>query len=108
MFYHKDKLYPADWCRPAFQRSISYASPCFVLSALIAVENGGQNKCATYDKIPNCLSSWGFILRSEIKIYLNILELIHAAAGGEGVQVHFRILSGHSEGSELPVNAQFP
>ena len=44
----------------------------------------------------------------DIEIYLDILELIHATAGGEGVQVLFRILSGHSEGSELPVNAQIP
>ena len=45
---------------------------------------------------------------SDIEIYLDILELIHAAAGGEGVEVLFRILSGHSKGSELPVNAQIP
>ena len=44
----------------------------------------------------------------DIEIYLNILELIHSAAGGEGVEVLFRILSGHSEGSELVVNAQIP
>ena len=44
----------------------------------------------------------------DIEIYLDILELIHATAGGEGVQVLFRILSGHSKGPELLVNAQFP
>jgi hypothetical protein len=44
----------------------------------------------------------------DIEIYLNVLEFIHAAAGGEGVEVLFRILSGHSEGSELVVNAQIP
>ena len=44
----------------------------------------------------------------DIEIYLNVLEFIHAAPGGEGVQVLFRILSGHSEGSELLVNTQFP
>ena len=44
----------------------------------------------------------------DIEIYLNILEFIHATAGGEGVKVLFRILSGHSERSELPVNAQIP
>lgn len=44
----------------------------------------------------------------DIEIYLDILELIHATAGGEGVEVLFRILSGHSKGSELLVNAQFP
>ena len=40
----------------------------------------------------------------DIEIYLDILEFIHATAGGEGVQVLFCILSGH----ELLVNAQFP
>ena len=44
----------------------------------------------------------------DIEIYRDILEFIHATAGREGVQVLFRILSSHSEGSELPVNAQFP
>ena len=44
----------------------------------------------------------------DIEIYLDVLEFIHATAGGEGVQVLFRILSGHSEGSELSVNAQIP
>ena len=44
----------------------------------------------------------------DIEIYLDILEFIHAATSGEGVEVLFRILSGHSEGSELPVNAQIP
>ena len=44
----------------------------------------------------------------DIQVYLNVLEFIHATAGGEGVEVLFRILSGHSEGSELLVNAQFP
>ena len=44
----------------------------------------------------------------DIEIYLNILELIHATAGGEGVQILFRILSCHRKGSELLVNAQFP
>ena len=44
----------------------------------------------------------------DIEIYLDILELIHATAGGEGVKILFRILSGHSEGSELSVNAQIP
>ena len=45
---------------------------------------------------------------SDIEIYRDILEFILATAGGEGVEILFRILSGHSEGSELPVNAQFP
>ena len=44
----------------------------------------------------------------DIEIYLDILEFIHATAGGEGVKVLFRILSGHSERSELSVNAQIP
>ena len=44
----------------------------------------------------------------DIEIYLDVLEFIHATAGGEGVKVLFRILSCHSEASELAVNAQFP
>ena len=44
----------------------------------------------------------------DIEIYLDILEFIHATAGGEGVKMLFHILSGHCEGSELLVNAQFP
>ena len=44
----------------------------------------------------------------DIEIYLDILEFIHATAGGEGVEVLFRILSCHSEGSEPVVNAQIP
>ena len=44
----------------------------------------------------------------DIEIYLDILEFIHATAGGEGVKILFRILSCHSEGSELSVNAQIP
>ena len=44
----------------------------------------------------------------DIEIYLDILEFIDATAGGEGVEVLFRILSGHGEGSELLVNAQIP
>ena len=59
-------------------------------------------------KLPNHGRGWGVHVRSDIEIYLNILELIHAAAGGEGVEVLFRILSGHSKGSELVVNAQIP
>ena len=44
----------------------------------------------------------------DIEVDLDILELIHAAPGGEGVQMLFHILSGHSEGPELLVNAQIP
>ena len=44
----------------------------------------------------------------DIEIYLDILEFIHTTSGGEGVKILFRILSGHSEGSELLVNAQSP
>ena len=36
----------------------------------------------------------------DIEVYLNLLELIHAAAGGEGVQVLFRILNRDCKGSE--------
>ena len=44
----------------------------------------------------------------DIEVNLDVLEFIHTTAGGEGVQVLFCILSGHSKGSELLVNAQFP
>ena len=44
----------------------------------------------------------------DIEIYRDVLELIHATAGGEGVEILFRILSGHCNGSELPLNTQFP
>ncbi len=39
----------------------------------------------------------------DIQIYLDVMELMHTAAGGEGVQILFRILNRHSEGSELLV-----
>ena len=39
----------------------------------------------------------------DIEIYLNILELIHSAAGGEGVEVLFRILDRYCESSEFLV-----
>ena len=42
----------------------------------------------------------------DIEVNLAVLEFIHATSGGEGVQVLFRILGGHGEGSELLVNAQ--
>ena len=44
----------------------------------------------------------------DIEVNLDVLEFIHATAGGEGVQVLFRILGGHGEASELLVNAQIP
>ena len=45
----------------------------------------------------------GFNFRSDIEIYLDILELIHSAAGGEGVEVLFRILDRYWESPELLV-----
>lgn len=36
-------------------------------------------------KIPNCGGSWGFVIWSDIEIYLDILELMHPTGGGEGV-----------------------
>ena len=55
------------------------------------------------EKIPNCGRSWGFIVRSDIEVYLDILELMPPAGGREGVQVLFRILNRHGEGSESSV-----
>jgi hypothetical protein len=43
---------------------------------------------------------------SDMEIHLDIPELLHAV-GGEGAEILFRILSGHSKGFELPVNARF-
>ena len=57
-------------------------------------------------KLPNRFSGWGVTIRSDIEIYLDVLEFIHATAGREGVKILFRVLSGYSKGSELPVNAQ--
>lgn len=59
-------------------------------------------------KLPNRRSSWGVTVRSDIEIYLDILELIHATADSEGVKILFRSLCGHWNSSELLVNAQFP
>ena len=39
----------------------------------------------------------------DIEIYLNILELIDSAAGGEGVEVLFRILDRYCESPEFLV-----
>ena len=39
----------------------------------------------------------------DIEIYLNILELIHSAAGVEGVEVLFRILDRYCESPEFLV-----
>ena len=52
------------------------------------------------EKIPNRRNGWGFSLRLDIEVYLDILELIHATAGGEGVEVLFRVLNRDCEGSE--------
>ena len=43
-----------------------------------------------------------------IKVYPNVLPFVNSAFNAHAVQKRFRILGGHSEGSELPVNAQFP
>ncbi len=40
---------------------------------------------------------------SDIQIYLDVLELMHTATGGKGVQVLFRVLNRHSECPELLV-----
>ena len=39
----------------------------------------------------------------DIEIYLNVLELVHSVAGGEGVEVLFCILNRDGEGSETLV-----
>ena len=55
------------------------------------------------NKLPNCGRSWGVNVRSDIQVYLGVLELVHSAAGGEGVKVLFRVLNRDCEGSELLV-----
>ncbi len=52
---------------------------------------------------PRFVMNRGFSLRSDIQIYLDVLELMHAAAGGEGVKVLFRILNRDRECPELLV-----
>ena len=54
-------------------------------------------------KLPNCGRSWGVNVRSDIQVYLDVLELVHSAAGGEGVEVLFRVLNRYREGSETLV-----
>lgn len=39
----------------------------------------------------------------DIQVYLNVMEIVHAATGGEGVEVLFRVLNCYRECSELPV-----
>ena len=39
----------------------------------------------------------------DIQVYLDVLELVHSAAGGEGVEVLFCILNRYREGSETLV-----
>lgn len=59
---------------------------------------------ATAMKNPRFMMNRGFnVVRSDIEIYLDILELMHPAGGGEGVEVLFRILNRHGEGSESSV-----
>ncbi len=45
----------------------------------------------------------GFSLRSDIQVYLDVLELMHAAASGESVEILFRILNRDRECPELLV-----
>ena len=54
-------------------------------------------------KLPNCRGSWGVRIGSDIQVYRDVLEVIHSAAGGEGVEVLFRILNRYRECSELLV-----
>ena len=56
-----------------------------------------------YAKTPQLRSQLGSNVRSDIQVYLDVLELVHSAAGGEGVEVLFCILNRDSEGSETLV-----
>ena len=62
-------------------------------------------ECSTKRKMPRFRRTGAWIL--DIEIYLDVLELMHAAMSREGVKILFSILSCHSKGSELLVNAQF-
>ena len=37
----------------------------------------------------------------DIQVYRDVLEVIHSAAGGEGVEILFRVLNRYGEASEL-------
>ena len=50
-------------------------------------------------KLPNCGEAVGE-LRLDIEIYLKVLEAVHAAGFGDGVQVLFSILNGYREASK--------
>ena len=52
-------------------------------------------------KLPNCRGSWGVRIGSDIQVYRDVLEVIHSAAGGEGVEILFRVLNRYGEASEL-------
>ncbi len=53
-------------------------------------------------KIPSgLLCQRGLLL--DIQIYLDVLEMVHSAAGGEGAEVLFCILNRYGERSELTV-----
>lgn len=43
----------------------------------------------------------------DIQVYLDVMEIVHSAAGGEGVQVLFRILNRYGECPEPTVIPQF-
>jgi hypothetical protein len=43
-------------------------------------------------KLPNHRSGWGVSISSDLEICLYVLELIHMAAGGEGVKVLIHML----------------
>ena len=49
-----------------------------------------QEPGAVFSGLPHCVSETApFML--DIQVYLNVLEFIHSAAGGEGLEVLFRI-----------------
>ncbi len=54
------------------------------------------------NKLPNCREAVGESML-DIQIYLDVMEIVHSAAGGEGVKVLFCVLNRYGERSKLPV-----
>ena len=60
-----------------------------------------MRRLCSKQKMPRFFGTGAWCL--DIEIHLNILELIHSAAGGEGVEILFRILDRYCESPEFLV-----
>ena len=70
------------------------------LRYILILSRNGVSMCK--QKLPNCREAVGESML-DIQVYLNVLELMHSAAGGEGVEVLFRVLNRDCECPELLV-----